>query len=171
MPRKREWLDQVPAALEQLREYPAPVIDRAALERLLHIQRREAIRLLHTFGGYMAGKTFLIAREDLIRQLEEVAASGDYERESRRRLRLVEELARTRKELAARQVVIQTPADVWSRQMADLPAGIRLERNKLEIEFRDTEDLLRQLMELAQAIANDFSTFDDWITKELTADS
>ena len=69
MPRKSEWLQQLPSALEELRRFPAPVVDRAALQKLLRVERRTAIRLLHRFGGFQAGKTFLIDRVELIAAL------------------------------------------------------------------------------------------------------
>ena len=59
-------MQQLPAALDELRRFPAPVLDRAALEKLLRVERRTAIRLLHRFGGFQAGKTFLVDRLQLI---------------------------------------------------------------------------------------------------------
>jgi hypothetical protein len=35
-----------------------PVLDRAALEKLFGLGRRQTIRLMSTFGGHLAGKTF-----------------------------------------------------------------------------------------------------------------
>jgi hypothetical protein len=70
VPRKPEWIEQLPFALEELRLFPAPVIDRA-IEKVLRIERRTAIRILNRFGGFQSGKTFLIGREKLIAKLEE----------------------------------------------------------------------------------------------------
>ena len=95
MPRQAEWFQQIPAALEALEQLTTPVIDRAMLERLLGIHRRAAIRLMHRFGGYQAGKTFLISRPTLIRQLQRVAVSNAYLIETARRERLSAELDRT----------------------------------------------------------------------------
>ena len=60
MPRSPQWFHQLASALAQLQTFPAPVVDRASLEEMLQISRRSAIRLLHEFGGYQAGRTFLI---------------------------------------------------------------------------------------------------------------
>lgn len=46
------------------------------------------------------------------------------------------------------------------RQLDGLPSTIRLAPGKLEVTCSDAQDLLRQLMELAQAIANDFDKFE-----------
>lgn len=159
MPRQPEWLQQVPSALDQLREFPAPVLDRAALERLLSVSRRDAIRLLHRFGGYQSGRAFLIGREDLVRQLEAVAASGQYGHEVSRRSRLGEELERTRKELAGRRVRVPAATDVRDRRFRDLPDGVDLRPGELCIQFHGAEDLAAKLYALAQVMATDWEGF------------
>jgi len=70
MPKPVDWTPLVPDALTALRQMTAPVVDRTTLETLLKIQRRTAIRLLHQLGGQQLGKTLLIPREQLIRELE-----------------------------------------------------------------------------------------------------
>ena len=45
MPRKAEWTEELPSALEELRRFPAAGIDRAILEKVLRIGRRTAIML------------------------------------------------------------------------------------------------------------------------------
>jgi hypothetical protein len=55
-------IQRLPAALDELRRFPAPVVDRTIVEKVLRIHRRTAIRLLHRCGGLQAGKTFLIGR-------------------------------------------------------------------------------------------------------------
>ena len=94
MPRSPQWFHQLANALAQLQTFPAPVVDRASLEKLLQISRRSAIRLLHEFGGYQAGRTFLIRREDLIAALERVQSGETFSYEVRRRVRLAEDLER-----------------------------------------------------------------------------
>lgn len=160
MPRQAEWLQQVPAALEALEQLTIPVIDRATLEKLLHIHRRGAIRIMHRFGGYLAGRTFLIPRPTLLRQLRCVAAGDNYQIQTARRERLVQLLGEARENLGARRIAIPTAPGVFHRQLSGLPASIRLAPGKLEITCSNAQDLLRQLMELAQAIANDFDKFE-----------
>ena len=159
MPRKPDWIERLPAALEELRPFPAPVIDRAILEKLLRIERRTAIRLMHQFGGYQAGRTFLIDREKLIGQFEQLARGEGFASERERRARLADELEKTRRLAPGRKIRIDTPADVRDRVLADLPAGIHLKPGELRIEFFGAEDLLRHLFELSQAMVNDFERF------------
>jgi hypothetical protein len=157
MPRKPEWYQQLPTALAMIRTFPAPVVDRAGLETLLHVSRRSAIRLMHRFGGYQAGRTFLIAREDLLRQLEAIRDSDTYQWESRRRERLDKALQK--------KIVIPVTSTVKDRDLLNLPSGVELERRRLEIRFESTEELLRQLFEFSQVISNDYDSFCSWIDK------
>ena len=161
MPRQAEWFQELPAALEALEELTTPVVDRATLERLLRIHRRAAIRLMNRFGGYQAGKTFLISRPALIRQLKRVAVSNAYLIETARRERLSAELDRTRRLSFARNVRIDAVPDKGERLLKDLPPGIHLKPGELHIEFSDAEDLLRRLYELSQAMVSDFARFRD----------
>ena len=163
MSRKAEWLQQVPAALEALEQLTTPVIDRAILEKLLSIHRRAAIRLMHHFGGYQAGKTFLLDRVLLIRQLRKIAVGKAHFVEIKRRERLGHQLAEASRDLAQRRISIPVAPDVAYRELAGLPSSIRLAPGKLEITCSDAQDLLRQLMELAHAIANEFEKFESLI--------
>lgn len=106
MPRKFEWTEQLPAALEELRAFPALVVDRAILEKVLRIERRTAIRLMHRFGGFRTGKTFLIDRLQLIEQIEQLDRGDDVTFERDRRARLADELEKTRRLAPGRKVRI-----------------------------------------------------------------
>jgi hypothetical protein len=159
MPRKAEWTEQLRDALDELRKFPAPVIDRAVLERVLRVERRTAIRLMNRFGGFQSGRTFLIDRLQLIALLELLDRGDDATAERERRTRLADELEKTRRLAPGRKVRIDTAADVRDRVMKDLPAGIHLRPGELRIEFFGAEDLLRHLFELSQAMVNDFARF------------
>src|SRR5215469_297969 len=126
MPRQAEWFQELPDALEALEELTTPVIDRATLERLLRIHRRTAIRLMQRFGGYQAGKTFLISRPIIIRQLKRIAVSSAYLIETARRERLSAELERARRLSFARNVRIDATPDKPQRPLTKLPLGIHL---------------------------------------------
>jgi hypothetical protein len=160
MPRPAQWLQQIPEALELLEQIETTVIDRATLERLLRIHRRAAIRLMHRFGGYQAGRTFLIDRAALLRQLGAIAAGESYRFEAGRRERLVRRLDQARQELAARRILIPVTPGITRRELATLPPTIHLTAGKLEIACTGAKDLLGQLMDLAQAIANQFEEFE-----------
>lgn len=160
MPRSPQWFQDVPTALQQLREVSAPVVDRAGLEKLLRVSRRDAIRLLHRFGGYQAGRTFLIGREDLIRALKGIQAGETFAYESRRRQRLVDDFEDVRRDLRARQVKL--PVTATPASGASLPSGMRITRpGVLEVEFTTGEDLLARLYKLVRIAGDDLESFDN----------
>jgi hypothetical protein len=159
MSRKTEWIEQLPRALDELRRFPAPVIDRAVLEKVLRIGRRTAIRLMHRFGGFQAGRTFLVDRLGLLEQLDRIHRGEDAVAETERRARLAAELDKIRRLTPGRSVRIDPAAGARDRLLADLPAGIRLQPGELRIGFSGAADLLRQLFELSQAITNDYARF------------
>jgi hypothetical protein len=126
---------------------------------MFSVRRRRAIYLMHRFGGYQAGRTFLIDRTKLIRALEHLTRD-EYGPELARKTRLVDELEKTRKLLPGRTVRLMVPVDASERRLSDLPASIHLSAGELRIEFHGTEDLLRQMFELSQMIMNDYRKFE-----------
>jgi len=159
MPAKALWLLHIPENVSQLETFDVPVLDRAVIERLFGLRRRQAIELLHRFGGYQAGRTFLVDRHRLIDRLRRLADGEEFQRESRRQERLDEAVDRLRRYQTAAHVKIPVAPDVFSRKLADLPLGVALEAGHLHIAFSGTEDLLRKLFELSQAASNDFDRF------------
>lgn len=159
MPSPPQWFQHVASALEALRESAGPVVDRASLEKLLRVSRRTAIRLMNDFGGYQAGRTFLIDREDLIAALESVQAGESFRQEGRRRQRLEDDLDITRRSLRARQVKL--PVAVDPRSGPALPLGLRVVRpGVLEVEFASAEELLGRLYELVKMAGEDLEGFE-----------
>jgi len=100
-----------------------------------------------------------VLRQALIARLEETAQGGLFQWEVDRRSRVVEELDRTRRQLAARRVRIPAAADVEDRRLRDLSGDIALKPGELRIEFYGAEDLAAKLLELSKAMANDWPAF------------
>ena len=158
MPPQPLWLLHVPRIIEQLRRLEVPVLDRAVIEKLFGLKRRQAIQLLHRFGGYQAGRTFLVDRQELVERLEAIRDGETFRYEQRRRRRLVAELESVRKYLQAAAVKI--PLRPQTRyQIATLPPDVDLQPGRLRVEFDGVEDLLSKLFELAHSAANDFERF------------
>ena len=142
MPAKALWLLHIPEIVSQLEALDVPVVDRSIIERLFGLRRRQAIELLHRFGGYQAGRTFLVDRRRLIDQLRRLADGEEFQRESRRQERLHQAVNQLRRHQASARVRIPVPPDVFSRKLADLPSGVALEAGHLHIAFSGTEDVL-----------------------------
>lgn len=161
MPAPSQWIQRIPEILGLLTSLPSPVVDRSVVEELFAVGRRRAVLLMHEFGGFQSGQTFFVDRLALIRQLEGIRDGGAFRAERERRNRLAEDLERTRQLAPGRNVKIAAAEDVRDRRLADLPAGIHLKPGELRIEFFGTEDLLRHLFELSQAILNDYKRFQE----------
>ena len=71
-------------------------------------------------------------RRGLLKSLRRVAG-GDDEWDLQRKTRLVEELEKLRKLAPGRQVKLMVPAGVRDHKLADLPAGIHLEAETLQL--------------------------------------
>jgi hypothetical protein len=159
MPMRKTWLLRVPEIREELGGMEVPVIDRAVFERLFGIRRRRAIQLMHFFGGYQAGRTFLLDRIQLIGQLEPIQAGAEFVMEARRKQRLTEALEKVRRYRAGARVVLPVEAGLLEGRLIDLPEGILLGPGSLHVEFGKAEELLAKLFELSKAAANDFEAF------------
>src|SRR5579883_124371 len=162
MPAKPSWLLRVPEILAELEPLAVPFLDRPTVERLFRVRRR-ANQLMARFGGFQIGRTFLVDRQQLAGWLRAVASGREFELEERRRSRVLESLEAARKIQAARRVRIAAAAEVRDLEMARLPGGIHLQPGELRIEFAGAEDLLRRLLELSQAIMNDYARFQELV--------
>lgn len=160
MPSLPQWFLKLPEIIATFEQIPAPVIDRAIFELAFSVGRRRAIQLMHQFGGYQVGKTFIIDRSALLAKLRQQQQSDAFMYERSRKVKLIEELERARKLAPGRKVKITVTPDP-PQILAGLPRTIRLRPGELRIEFFGTEDLLRQLFELSQAVANDYRRFEE----------
>lgn len=100
-----------------------------------------------------------VSRSALLSRLEETAKGDSLQWEVKRRARVVEELDRTRRHLAARRVRIPSAPDTHERLLQNLSSDIKLKPGALQIEFFGAEDLAAKLFELSQAMANDWPAF------------
>ncbi|HLY17745.1 MAG TPA: hypothetical protein VKR61_11010 [Bryobacteraceae bacterium] len=160
MPAKAQWLLHVPEILAELSALDVPVVDRATCERLFGLRRRRAIDLIRGFGGYQAGRTFLIDRPKLLAQLEQIRESPGFRMEWRRKERLAERLEAMRRLQAGARLEIPVKPQMLSHRLPDLPAGVVLSPGALQVQFESPEELLSKLFALAQAIANDYEAFE-----------
>ena len=160
MPAKALWLLQIPEIVSLLETFDVPVVDRAIIERLFGLRRRRAIELLHRFGGYQAGRTFLIDRRLLIEHLRRLADGEEFQRESQRKERLdhtVDQLrrhqtaARVKISVAARRIQPETGRPAAGGGPGSGPPAHRV--------FRYGRPAVQTLTNLSQAASNDFDRF------------
>lgn len=161
MPVISQWLLKIPEIIGELQVLTAPVVDRSVIEKLFKVKRRQAIDLCHRFGGFQAGRTFLVERLQLIAALERMRRDHGFEYEQRRQERLRDVVQEARQLRAGAQVMLPVRPDALNRRMGDLPAGIHIEPGRLMVDFDKPEELLAKLFELAKAAQNDYESFCD----------
>jgi hypothetical protein len=159
MPRKPEWVHRIGQALEELEAMRAPFIDRAALEQLLAMSPRQALRVLNIFAPQAAGRNLVIGRQELIEKLKVITGTGTVQWEQRRRERVAAELDRVRTRAAARNRQLPVNLADSPAAFAHLPEGVHLEPGRLEIRFRTGDELLGRLFQLARAVADNPGEF------------
>src|SRR5579864_1470165 len=101
MPAKAQWMLQIPMILDELRALDVPVVDRSVCERAFGVRRRQAVKLMHQFGGYRTGNAVLVDRAGLIIQLEAIEAGAEVKGERQRKARLAEKIEDVRRYGAA----------------------------------------------------------------------
>ena len=161
MPAKPEWLLRLPEIRAELEHLDVPVVDRAGVERIFGLKRRRAIELLHQFGGYQAGRTFLLDRARLLEALQSLESGEDYTAEKRRRERLGDVVEASREHLISTRVRIPVRAAAAWASLDRLAPGVLLMPGMLSIEFRHPVELLEKLYGLALAISHDFEKFEE----------
>lgn len=156
MPAQPFWMQRISEILATAKASQVPFLDRAAVENLFALRKRQAIRVMHLIGGYHIGKAFVVGRPELLTWLQKIAASpkARWSEAARERLEVSIEEARS---LLDRNRKFMVSADARSRKLDGLPPTVHLRPGELRIEFFGLEDLSRQLFELGMAMANDYS--------------
>jgi hypothetical protein len=160
MSAKAEWLLRLPEIRAELEHLAVPIVDRAGIERIFGLKRRRAIELMHEFGGYQTGRTFLLDRARLLEALQSLESRDDYAVEKRRRERLRDVVEASREHLILTRVQIPVRAAATRPSLDRLAPGVVLLPGVLSIEFRQPIELLEKLYALAQAIGHDFERFE-----------
>ena len=160
MPRKTEWIHRIPQALAALERSPAPLLDRADLERLLAVSRRQALRILDRLGATAVGRNLFVGRTELIERLRALHAGEDAQYERRRLQRLDRTLAGLARDLKSARIPVAATPEAHSLLFPALPPSVRIRPGRLEIDFENPQELLTRLFELSQAIANDYDRFE-----------
>ena len=145
-PAKAQWSLRVPEILQELRALDPPVVGRGACEKLFGIRRRQAVQLMHGFGGYRSDNTVWLDRAALVIQLEAIAAGSEVEREHQGKAHLAEKIQTLHRYRAAAAVRIP----IVPVAVGELPAGVTLGGGRMIVEFSTVEDPLSKLYGLAQ---------------------
>ena len=159
MPITGQWFQKVPEIIHELEVLTAPVVDRSIIEKLFSVKRRQAIDLCHRFGGFQAGRTFLVDRVHLIAKLKWLQNSSEFTFEQQRQGRLRDMVQEARRLRAGAEVRLPVRPNALNCRVIDLPPGIHMEAGRLTVDFEKPEELLGKLFELAKAAQNDYESF------------
>jgi hypothetical protein len=162
MPPAPQWILRLPDIRQEVAALNAPVIDRSVFEKIFSVRRRQAIHLMHRFGGYQIGRTFLIPTAALLDRLKALEGGDQFDRERHRKLRIATLLDEQRADLKAKHVRLEPPP----LPPFGLPEGVVLESNRLIIHHTGATDLLQKLFNLAQKIGRDFENFEKHLEME-----
>jgi hypothetical protein len=111
-------------------------------------------------GAARIGKNLAVERSTLRRFLADPRRRAAHQDDQARSVRVALALGKVRREQHARRLVIPTHAPPTGIDFAGLPAGVELERQRLTIAFDTPRELLEKLVALAQALMNDYETFE-----------
>jgi hypothetical protein len=155
--------------LEIFRQLQADWIDRRTLEEVFGVSKTVAWRILRSCGAIAGpGNTLVCSRPELIRALERLQQTGDYDREMRRRSRLEQNLAQLLEAARSRHIRVVPPArsiDLASTGFRKLPPGVALSPTRLTIDFIGTEDFLQKIGAIVFALQNDYEAVSEFIER------
>jgi hypothetical protein len=159
MPDQPTWHARIPLIIESLEKSEELLLDRFSLERLLHLSRRQTLRVMSSLGGYQIGCSYVVERQVLLRQLKSIQAQAHVERLLRRKRRIWQSLQKERDTLQARSIPIKSGSLPSLTTWAALPEGISLRPGALTITYSEPQELLRRLYILSQILAKHYESF------------
>jgi hypothetical protein len=164
MPAKPIWYSRLDEIKRSLAHSAAPVVDRAAIEKLFGLGRRQAINLMRRFDGHLSGRHWFVDRLKMIERLGEVALLPGYGDEIRRKVALKDQIEILRKtNNPTLQQPITTPPP--PEKDVSLPQGARvLKAGQMLISYQTTAELLGILLALTQEAVDDYAGFDAAVT-------
>jgi hypothetical protein len=112
------------------------------------------------------GNTLICRREDLVAALTKLQATGDFDRETRRRDRIsayLEHLAQFGRSKRTTVAESGKALQILSSRFGKLPAGVELSARRLVVDFTSPEEFLERVGSVIFALQNDFDEIRDFI--------
>jgi len=152
MPRPVSWLPR----LHEIRRSVAGSVrshyDRHDLQRLFELQPRAAQKLIEMLPAVTIGTSRLVEREALVSFLERVQEAEDTSS-------LIEQVRQEKSAPSRRSLRTLVRRDAEPASLTVTPEGMSLERGRLEISFRNLEQLAESLVYLARLLDGDLDGF------------
>ena len=156
MPATPRWLLALPDAIHQLEALDRDLLTRRDLEQLFGVARARAATLMREFGAERTGNVLTLRRVDLLRFLKTRRQRTPFRREQERRERLCTTLRAAR----LTGIRVRVPVETLSARLADLPPGVTVAADRIEVQFRDAKEAVARLYALAQALTHDYDRFE-----------
>jgi hypothetical protein len=167
MPAKPAYFHRVAGAIENLKSMDCDWADRRMVEELLGVSKTVAWRVLRRCGGEEGpGSALMCRREGLIAALEQLQATGELEREVRRRDRVsgyLERLAEFGRTKRTQVATDQRAVELLSSRFGELPAGIQFTPRRLTVEFSSPEEFLQRIGAIIFTLQNDYDSVRQFI--------
>ncbi len=149
MPRPVSWL---PRLHEIRRSIDSSVRSHYDLQRLFELQPRAAQKLIEMLPAVTIGTSRLVEREALASFLERVQEAEDTSS-------LIEQVRQEKSAPSRRSLRTLVRRDAEPASLTVTPEGMSLERGRLEISFRNLEQLAESLVYLARLLDGDLDSF------------
>jgi hypothetical protein len=152
MPRPVSWLPRLHEIRRSVDNSVRSHYDRRDLERLFELQPRAAQKLLELLPTLTVGTSRLVEREALATFLERVREADDTSK-------LIEQIRQEKSAPSRRSLRTLVRRDAEPASLTVTPEGMSLERGRLEISFRNLEQLAESLVYLARLLDGDLDGF------------
>ena len=161
LPRKSTWIDRIPLILQHLQTDTQEVYTRPEVAALFILGLSRAADLMKVAGAEVKhGVEATVSRSNLRYYVERCPEARVFLAEQERKEKMARKLVQTAEDLRLREVEVPAePRDQWTR-FKDLP-NVELAPGRLCIQFNGTAELLRTLMRVAAAMANEFERFSE----------
>jgi len=152
MPRPVSWLPRLHEIRRSVDSSIRSHYDRHDLQRLFELQPRATQKLLELLPTVPVGTSRLVEREALASFLERVQKAEDTSS-------LIEQVREEKAAPARRSLRTLVRRDAEPASLAVIPEGLSLDRGRLEISFRNLEQLAESLVYLARLLDGDLDGF------------
>ena len=159
MPARPRWILALPDAIAQLDALDRPLLTRRDLEALFGVSRARAATLMRAFGAEWTGAIRTLPRPALLRQLRRLQQTAPFRDEAARRDLVVTALRQARRT----GIRVPVPADALHGRLANLPPGVSVHRDRIEVRVTSAKDAVAKLFALAQALTHDYDRFETLI--------
>jgi len=160
MPVRPVYFHRLPEAIAVFERSSLPWVDRRQVEETLGVSKTVAWRILRKCGASEGpGKSLVCRRDGLVQALRQLLATGECDRELRRRARVeqaIEQLARLAHSLRAEVAENQDAERLRGAAFQRLPEGVELTPNRLTIDFQGTRQFLQRFGAVVFALQNDY---------------